>query len=287
MTQQLVGKIKSKMFQGSDPETEEKYEFKWEEHYNFLKKQLTELVTLKEFSDVSIVCDDQIEIQAHKNILSGSSPVFKNILHMNSCREKPVIYLRGIKSREMKSILNFIYLGQVIIPQSSMKDFLAVANDLEIEHLNNVMRKTQFVERNDMNKKVSLQSRVTKGKGETVQNTKYPEYNELDPLASGDVKLEYLDSSTVAISERQSSALAIPDNSNTQDQSIGLDKNLMNSKDMQEKIRKCKKYVCDKCDFRAARREQLQLHKDTKHDNVQVSWGVGLVWNNLNKNGNK
>ena len=135
------------MFQDRDPCTEEQYEFKWEEHYNFLKKQLTELVTLKEFSDVSIVCDDQIEIQAHKNILSGSSPVFKNILNMNSCREKPVIYLRGIKSREMKSIINFIYLGQVIIPQSSMSDFLAVANDLEIEHLNNVMRNTQHVER--------------------------------------------------------------------------------------------------------------------------------------------
>ena len=265
------------MFQGSDPDTEEKYEFKWEEHYNFLKKQLTELVTLKEFSDVSIVCDDQIEIQAHKNILSGSSPVFKNILHMNSCREKPVIYLRGIKSREMKSILNFIYLGQVIIPQSSMRDFLAVANDLEIEHLNNVMRKTQFVERNE--KQVSLQSRVTEGEKQNVKNA----FNEIDPLASGDVKLEYLDSSTVAISERQTSA----DNSNTQERSLGLDKNHLKSREMQERIRKYNKYVCDKCDFRAARREQLQLHKDTKHDNVQVSWGVGLVWNNLNKNVNK
>lgn len=265
------------MFQGSEPDTEEKYEFKWEEHYNFLKKQLTELVTLKEFSDVSIVCDDQIEIQAHKNILSGSSPVFKNILHMNSCREKPVIYLRGIKSREMKSILNFIYLGQVIIPQSSMRDFLAVANDLEIEHLNNVMRKTQFVERNVNEKQISVQSRVTEGERQTVKNA----YNEIDPLASGDVKLEYLDSSTVAVSAGQTSALAIPDNSNTQDHTFGLTKS--------QKLQRQRKYKysCDKCDFRAARREQLQLHKDTKHDNVQVSWGVGLVWNNLNKNGNK
>ena len=262
------------MFQG-DPETEEQYEFKWEEHYNFLKKQLTELVTLKEFSDVSIVCDDQIEIQAHKNILSGSSPVFKNILHMNSCREKPVIYLRGIKSREMKSIINFIYLGQVIIPQSSMSDFLAVANDLEIEHLNNVLRKTQtqHVERNE-------KKRVTEGEKEYVKNA----FNEIDPLSSGDVKLEYLDNSTVAISQSQSTAIAIPDNgetlNNRKNIAIERSRKFMN-------IPKKYKYVCDECEFRAARKEQLQLHKDTKHENVQVSWGVGLVWNNLNQNVNK
>ena len=258
-----------KMFQG-DPETEEQYEFKWEEHYNFLKKQLTELVTLKEFSDVSIVCDDQIEIQAHKNILSGSSPVFKNILHMNSCREKPVIYLRGIKSREMESIINFIYLGQVIIPQSSMSDFLAVANDLEIEHLNNVMRKTQtqHVERNE-------KKRVTEGENA---------FNKIDPLSIGDVKLEYLDSSSVAISQSQSTAIAIPDSGDTLNnrKSIAIER----SRKMLN-IPKKYKYGCDECEFRAARKEQLQLHKDTKHENVQVSWGVGLVWNNLNKNLNK
>lgn len=261
------------MFQDRDPCTEEQYEFKWEEHYNFLKKQLAELVTLKEFSDVSIVCDDQIEIQAHKNILSGSSPVFKNILNMNSCREKPVIYLRGIKSREMKSIINFIYLGQVIIPQSSMSDFLSVANDLEIEHLNNVMRKTQteHVERNE-------KERVTEGEKEYAENA----FNEIDPLSRGDVKLEYLDSSTVAISQSQSTAIAIPKEALHYNKTLAIEhsRKMMN-------IPKKYKYGCDECEFRAVSRKQLQLHKDTKHDNVQVSWGVGLVWNNLNKNVNK
>ena len=259
------------MFQCSDRDTEEKYEFKWEEHYNFLKKQLTELVTLKEFSDVSLVCDDQIEIKAHKNILSGSSPVFKNILHMKSCTEKPVIYLRGINSREMKSIINFIYLGQVIIPQSSMSDFLAVANDLEIEHLNNVMRNTQQAEMNG--KRLPQQKRVAEGEKRSGQN----EYFEIDPLTSEDVKLEYLDSSTVAVSQSQTTALAIqvdPDNVDAPSLRLNHGKG--------RKIEKYK-YACGVCEAKFVKKEQLKLHKDTKHDNVQVSWGVGLVWNNLDK----
>ena len=256
------------MFQDCDRDTEEKYEFKWEEHYNFLKKQLTELVTLKEFSDVSIVCDDQIEIKAHRNILSGSSPVFKNILHKNSLSEKPVIYLRGISSREMTSIINFIYLGQVIIPQSSMSDFLAVANDLEIEHLNNVMRNTQQVEMNE--KRVPFQKRVTGGKRQSDQNSR----NVIDPLTSEDVKLEYLDSSTVAVSQSQNTAVAIPDNDDEPSPRLNHGKS--------RKIEKYK-YACGICEAKFVKKEQLKLHKDTKHDNVQVSWGVGLVWNNLNK----
>ena len=57
------------------------------------------------------------------------------------------------KSQEMKNIINFIYLGQVIIPQSSMKEFLAVANDLEIEHLNHVLRNTKITEHEDRDEK--------------------------------------------------------------------------------------------------------------------------------------
>ena len=258
------------MFQ--DLDLDEKYEFKWEEHYTFLKKQLSELVTLKEFSDVTLVCDDQIEIKAHRNLLSGASPVFKNILHMNSCRDKPVIYLRGIKSQEMKNIINFIYLGQVIIPQSSMKDFLAVANDLEIEHLNNVLRNTKITEHGD---------RDEKSLSEDVMNSAQRVFNEIDPLTSGDVKLEYLDNSSDAVVSQSTASLAIPDNIEPPKKNSGNPK------------RKEKKFSCDhrvrggKCNFKAIRKEELQQHKDTVHDNVQVSWGVGLVWSNLNKNANK
>ena len=42
------------------------------------------MMTSREFADVTLVTDDKQQIRAHRNILSAASPVFKNILQLNS-----------------------------------------------------------------------------------------------------------------------------------------------------------------------------------------------------------
>merc|ERR1719342_1732498 len=46
-----------------------------------------------------------------------------------------IIYLRGIQSHEIESILQFIYLGEATFYQERMNEFLAVAKSLQVKEI--------------------------------------------------------------------------------------------------------------------------------------------------------
>ena len=89
-----------------------------------------------DFADVTLACEDDKQIEAHKVVLSSSSPFFKNILKRNK-HEHPLIYLRGVKMSELESVLQYIYLGEVEIEHGSLKDFLSFAEELQLAGLTN------------------------------------------------------------------------------------------------------------------------------------------------------
>ena len=88
----------------------------------------------REYADVTLVCDDQTQFKAHKIVLSACSPVFKKIID-NNPSQHPLIYLRGIQSYEMESILQFMYLGEGKFYQERMGEFIKVAKDLEVKEI--------------------------------------------------------------------------------------------------------------------------------------------------------
>ena len=95
---------------------EEKYSLTWHSFSDHLREALKAMMTSNDFADVTLVTDDKQHIRAHRNILSACSPVFQNILQVQSNNTNPVIYLRGIQYSEMESIMQFIdcppdYLG--------------------------------------------------------------------------------------------------------------------------------------------------------------------------------
>ena len=69
---------------------QEKYTLTWHSCADHLKNALEEMMTSSEFADVTLVTDDKQHIRAHRNILSASSPVFKNILQLNSGNTHPI-----------------------------------------------------------------------------------------------------------------------------------------------------------------------------------------------------
>jgi len=50
---------------------------------------------------------------------------------------KTIIYLKGINSQEMNSILQFMYVGEASFPQRRTVEFIRVATDLELKGLCN------------------------------------------------------------------------------------------------------------------------------------------------------
>ena len=107
--------------------------FKWER--SDLLAIFEELFLDSTFSDVTLVCDDQIQLPAHKIVLSACSPVFRNILLSNP-HPKPLIYLRDVKHTEMQSILRFMYLGEATIDQEVVGEFVEVAKNLQVKEVN-------------------------------------------------------------------------------------------------------------------------------------------------------
>ena len=86
-------------------------------------------------ADVTLVCNNKAKFKAHKFVLSACSPMFKSIIDDLPHQESSVIYLRGVQPQEMKSILQFMYLGQATFYQDRMKEFLDTAKSLEIKEI--------------------------------------------------------------------------------------------------------------------------------------------------------
>jgi hypothetical protein len=86
------------------------------------------------FFDVTLMCDDR-PMQAHKVILAANSELFKAMLRTQTGNPNPLIYLRGVRTTDLESLLNFMYLGEVNVAQDDLDSFLAVAVDLQIKGL--------------------------------------------------------------------------------------------------------------------------------------------------------
>merc|ERR1712126_10794 len=92
------------------------------------KRILSDLINSNEFTDVTFVCDDQMQLSAHKSVISSSSPVLKTIIS-NNPHPNPLIYLRGIHHSDLQALLQYIYLGETNIPEDRLTHFLNLAKE--------------------------------------------------------------------------------------------------------------------------------------------------------------
>ena len=87
------------------------------------------------FTDVTLACEDgKRRVEAHKIILAASSPMFQNLLSGNK-QPCQLIYLRGVQLKDLEMVMDYIYLGEVRLPQENLESFLSLANDLQLRGL--------------------------------------------------------------------------------------------------------------------------------------------------------
>ena len=89
-----------------------------------------ELKDAGEFFDVTLACEDET-FEAHKVILSASSPFFRKVLSRIK-QNHPYIYLKGILHRDLAKILDFIYIGEVKVATEDVSRFLEAGEELSI-----------------------------------------------------------------------------------------------------------------------------------------------------------
>ena len=88
----------------------------------------------KEFTDVTLACEDGQQVEAHKVILAASSPFFEKILQRNK-HPHPLIYLKGFQSQDLLAMLDFLYFGEANVFQENLDSFLAISEELKLSGL--------------------------------------------------------------------------------------------------------------------------------------------------------
>ena len=106
---------------------------RWNEFEQNMTDSLGAMWEGKEFFDVSLVCGSE-QIEAHKVVLSACSSFFRSILRRNP-HEHPLLYLKGVKYKELLSVLNFMYMGEVNVAQ---EEWLLAEMDWPQGHSTNV-----------------------------------------------------------------------------------------------------------------------------------------------------
>ena len=121
----------------------EQFCLKWSDFQGTFSYAFDELWQNKELLDVTLACDDD-QIQAHKTALSACSPFFRSILTKNPQQQNLFIYLKGVKYRDLLSVLDFMYQGEVNIEQDRLDSFLEAAEELKVKGLTNKTAKPDY-----------------------------------------------------------------------------------------------------------------------------------------------
>ena len=119
-----------------------KFCLKWNDFKDSLASGVGLLRNGHDFSDVTLICEDT-KIQAHRLVLTASSPFFSSVLRMLE-HPKPMIYMKGIKAMDMEAILDFIYKGEATVLKENLETFMALAEELEMNGLSK--RNSEVVE---------------------------------------------------------------------------------------------------------------------------------------------
>ena len=112
----------------------EKFCLKWNDFQENIISAFKYLREDSDLTDVTLACEGNQQIQAHKVILSASSPVFKTLLSTYK-NQTPLIYMKGVTANHLTSIVDFIYYGEANVSQEDLNNFLALAEEFQLKGL--------------------------------------------------------------------------------------------------------------------------------------------------------
>ena len=219
----------------------------WHDFQNNASSLFRKLRNDSEFSDVTLASEDNKHIEVHKLILISSSPVFQEMLK-HSKHKHPIIFMRGIKSTDLVSVVDFMYYGEVNINQANLENFLNLAKELKIQGLESqempedLVSAKQFISPMKKRKEINPKSNVVK--------KETPEY-QITTQLDEEINIEA-----------------------NQSQSINILQDDTKAKMVREEIRSMvekneRGYKCKVCGMSMSKRHHIGNHIETKHMEVE------------------
>ncbi|KAF2362776.1 BTB/POZ domain [Trinorchestia longiramus] len=112
---------------------EEHLSLKWNNHQAHFVDILTFLREKGMFVDVTLACGGKV-YSAHKFVLSTCSDYFQKIFSKNTSAN-PVVFMKDVSCNDIEALLDFMYHGEVNVPQSSLGSLIKTAEGLQIKGL--------------------------------------------------------------------------------------------------------------------------------------------------------
>ena len=223
----------------------------WKDFPYHLARTFGHLLTGGHFADVTLVSDDQIQVKAHKLVLSACSPVLKNLL-LNNPHSHPLLYLRGVKQQELQSILQFMYFGEATIYQDRINEFMVIAKDLEVKEISKDDESDEeFVKSEADNVEKPMddnQTRSVSSTNDQLLDLNFPEYDD-----SNDRKV-VTNSQSYNCQDCEAVFTTKP----------GLQ---YHYRSKHEGVR----YSCSECKYQATQQSSLRTHQQSVHEGVRYS----------------
>jgi hypothetical protein len=219
----------------------EKYSLSWDEFQSSTRTAFRNLLADEDFTDVTLACDDGTVLKTHKIILSSASPLFRSIL-LHYPHKFPLIFLKGIKSKDLRFIKTFMYLGEVEIPQDDLDGFLKAGKELRIEGLDDVgySIKMEQHDKETFEFDQPAEEKVDSEKGSQVPRISFDTFESL--------KTQAIDDSTLLQKYDQ---IKIGDTNYVKSTNMGA------------------KFSCDKCEYTSKYASHLKRHKDINHEGIK------------------
>ena len=93
-----------------------------------------ELFQKRQYADVTLVSDDMVPFPAHRTVLGSSSKLLNSLFELTK-EPSQVLFLKGVSTVQLQSVLKFIYIGETSVKMDQVEEFSKVANELGITKL--------------------------------------------------------------------------------------------------------------------------------------------------------
>lgn len=118
---------------------DEEYILRWNDHGVSFFALAEDLLQQELLTDVTIWCGDRV-FDAHRLVLCACSPLFKSMLtrqRLQRSHAEQIVFLRDVSAVHFERLLQFMYCGEVRVPNNELEDLLATATSLSVRGLAN------------------------------------------------------------------------------------------------------------------------------------------------------
>lgn len=111
----------------------QQYCLRWNNHQPNFISVFSTLLHNESLVDVTLAAEGR-QLQAHKVVLSACSSYFQSLFTANPCQH-PIVILKDVQYNDLKTMVDFMYYGEVNVSTEQLPQVLKTAEMLKIKGL--------------------------------------------------------------------------------------------------------------------------------------------------------